>query len=253
MWIGCLTGSNLKLCSDAKLDWVESLYILGITLTSIDFNNIWKVNYLARLEELKREFQKWKIRNLSLLGKITVIKSLALSKLIHLFLSLPDPPIQVIHEINTLLFKFIWNNGPDRIKRSVLTLEYAEGGLRMVNLFQFIQALKVTWMRRLILSEGNWTNINFTSEQREKMCTLGSSYIKILLRQTQNPFWINVLSAWEKLQNNTEVVSTNDILNQCLWYNKKIKRSQQIVNNWYRNKIICIKDIFNRKWKDYQL
>ena len=60
--------------------------------------------------------------------KKTIIKSLALSKFVHLFISLPDPPKEVFKQLERMFYNFIWNNGPDRIKRKILTKKISSWG-----------------------------------------------------------------------------------------------------------------------------
>ena len=58
--------------------------------------------------------------------------------------------MDVIKEINDILYKFVWDNNPDKIKRKVLCTSYVEGGLKMINIFNFVKALKISWVKRLI-------------------------------------------------------------------------------------------------------
>jgi len=51
----------------------------------------------------------WSARNLTLLGKIAILKSLVVSQIVYLLSSLPSPP-GVIKEINCLLHDFLWDN-----------------------------------------------------------------------------------------------------------------------------------------------
>ena len=74
------------------------------------------------------------------MGKITIIKSLALSKFTHLFLALPNPPEELIKKLNKIFFTFLWNSGPDRIERSKINKDLNVGGLRMINVHYFIKA-----------------------------------------------------------------------------------------------------------------
>jgi hypothetical protein len=90
-------------------------------------------------------------------GKITVIKSLLLPIFNHLFILLPSPPQNIINELNTLFYDFIWQTNV-KIKQSVMVKDYSEGGLRMVNLPAFIKALKLTWLRRLT-NDSIWCNV----------------------------------------------------------------------------------------------
>ena len=77
------------------------------------------------------------------------MKTLALSKLAHLLIVLPNPPKWFTKQINTLFFKFLWNDGPDRIRRQVVTQTYAKGGLRMVDIAAYTSSLKLSWIRRV--------------------------------------------------------------------------------------------------------
>ena len=52
--------------------------------------------------------------------------------------------------IERIFYNFLWNGGPDRIKRIVIVKNLKAGGLRMVNISEFINALKISWLRRVI-------------------------------------------------------------------------------------------------------
>ena len=86
-------------------------------------------------------------------GRITIIKSLTVSKFVHLFLALPIPTGDLIQNLNKLFYKFLWNSGPDKIKRKHIIKNMLNGGLKMVPIDSFIEALKITWLRRYILQE----------------------------------------------------------------------------------------------------
>ena len=87
----------------------------------------------------------WYQRYLTPIGKVTVIKTLALSKLNHLFLALPNPKKELLKKIENMFYKFIWNGKPDKIRRQILTNLYLEGGMNMIDITHFISALKITW------------------------------------------------------------------------------------------------------------
>ena len=53
-------------------------------------------------------------------------------------------------KLEKLFYKFLWNGGPDRIKRTIVIKDLQAGGLRMINVQYFIKALKITWLRRVI-------------------------------------------------------------------------------------------------------
>ena len=59
------------------------------------------------------------------------------------------------------MFHFIWDNKPDKIKRTVLCQDYSKGGLKMLNLKKFISSLKSSWIKRILdkNNQGQWKNI----------------------------------------------------------------------------------------------
>ena len=117
LWIGSLCGSSETVCDELALDWSqEPLKILGVTFSSLVFN-IWDLNTHEILSKIKLTLNHWSKRKISLSGRITIIKSLALSKFVHLFISLPSPPIELIKDLDKMFYKFLWNSGPDRIKK----------------------------------------------------------------------------------------------------------------------------------------
>jgi hypothetical protein len=50
-----------------------------------------------------------------------------------------------------------WKKG--NIKQSTLILDYKEGGLKMVDLQSFITGLRLSWVKRLRTTEGNWQKL----------------------------------------------------------------------------------------------
>jgi hypothetical protein len=100
-------------------------------------------------KKMKGLFKQWNKRNLTPIGKITVVKSLILPVLNHLFIALPNPSIEIIKEIKDMLYTFIWKSSVNRMKKDIMQKEYQEGGLKMINMHSFILALKSTWIRRL--------------------------------------------------------------------------------------------------------
>ena len=56
-------------------------------------------------------------------------------------------PVAIRKRINTLVHQFIWN-GPDRVKRSEMSVNYDEGGLKMIDIFTKIKAQQLIWLKR---------------------------------------------------------------------------------------------------------
>ena len=86
--------------NNLSLSFVDELKILGIRFNR-DNNQITSHNLAPLLPILTVEAAQWRRRNLSLMGKITVIKLLLLSKLVHILTALPNPSDEDIKKIIT--------------------------------------------------------------------------------------------------------------------------------------------------------
>ena len=71
-------------------------------------------NFITKLKELKMLIGIWGQRDLSILGRIMVFKSLAFSKVIYQCSNLAVPE-DVMKELNQIAFSFVWNNKPDKV------------------------------------------------------------------------------------------------------------------------------------------
>ena len=52
-------------------------------------------------------------------------------------------PQDIFKKLNSLLLKFIWNNGNDRVKRELMYNQYEEGGLKMADTLLYSRAQKM--------------------------------------------------------------------------------------------------------------
>jgi len=79
------------------------------TTLVMTFHNGKQLNISKNLEKKISEFhlclKQWQQRKLTLLGKVTVIKTLALHKLIYPFTVIPNPSNKIITDINKSIYK----------------------------------------------------------------------------------------------------------------------------------------------------
>ena len=79
------------ICSDYDLQWTnQPVPALGMVFSN-NTKEIICLNYEPQLKKAQNLLNIWQQRNLSLIGKITITKTLALSKLVFVFTSLPYP------------------------------------------------------------------------------------------------------------------------------------------------------------------
>ena len=96
VWVEKAKRSKSKLCKDIKLSWGATEFkLLGIQFTT-NLENIVSKNYEPILGKVTNTIKAWNKRILTPVGKIAVIKSLLLSKFVHLFQTLPMPPSNLV-------------------------------------------------------------------------------------------------------------------------------------------------------------
>ena len=95
----------------------------------------------------------WKSRNLTLVGEITIIKTLRISKIIHILLSLPRPSDKLIKNIEEDFTIFFWNDKPPIFKLSILEHQTANGGLQFPDIRKVDITMKASWIKRIYKSD----------------------------------------------------------------------------------------------------
>ena len=151
------------------LKWNNIVKILGVYFNnSVSAGDILE-NWEPKINNIKVLINTRSKRNLSLSGRVIIIKSLLLSQITHLLMSLRAPS-DVILQVNNLLYKFLWNKstykkGSERVKRGTVIQAYDCGGLNMVDVEHVQRALVASWYKRI------QDVLNITSE-KPKWCNI---------------------------------------------------------------------------------
>ena len=127
---------NKSFFQEKEFKWPKYKVItLGLWLLT-DPDTALRLNYNEKTENIRTLLSCWKYRRLTLVWKITVLKSLAASQLVY-----PLSPLRSNHhaikEINDMFYHFLWNGKGDKIKRTVMINEPEYGGLKMIDLCSF--------------------------------------------------------------------------------------------------------------------
>lgn len=223
VWIGSQKYSDQELCQERKLSWGSTSFkLLGIHF-DVDLGKMTKINYKDGIQKIKSIINQWSKRNITVIGKITVVKTLMLPILNHLIMSLPNPDTETIKYINSLFYTFIWNSPVHRVKIDVLEMNYEDGGLKMININNFIAAMKCTWVRRLYNSNSKWQNIFMSQVDKDKFFSYGDEFIKQLKIKTVNRFWQDVLESLLLLIEKEQNQDWSYFLASPIWMNSIFK------------------------------
>jgi len=215
---------------------------LGIYFSK-DKEEVIEKNFKTRLANCQVALNIWSQHNLSLKGKVTVLKSLIIPNLLFACSNLFVPE-SFISDVNVMFFKFLWNNKPPKIRQETIIADLEEGGLKMPHFPTVVKAAKVMWVKRLLEENpGNWKLIalRLANVTRFDLCCKNDvSFIKTL-----SPFYEQVLDAWFKFYS-TEPKSIDELKHEVLWNNKFILIDQKPVlyKKWQKNGVTHVQDLF---------
>ena len=255
---GSLKNTETKYLRKRNFLWnSESAKALGITFYT-DTKLIYSKNFDTKLESFQNCLKSWMHRKLSLLGKITVIKSLAIPKLVYPLTVLVNPTLEHIKAIKQSMFSFIWDNKPDKIKRDVLIKDYKLGGLKMLDIDMFINSLKGSWIKRIydndnpsILKQYYQDLLNKHGGDIIFKSKVDSAHINHMF--PKNLFLQQIITSWIKITQNQGNQNISSIGKEIIWHNQSIKLNKKSLfyQSWYERGIQNIEHIYDYRQKEF--
>ena len=240
--IGPIRETNRRFCRENNLDWVSSFTALRITYDVLNLQTITDTNINLKIASMKKLIQSWSCRNISPIGRVTIFKSLIMSKIIHILQSLPSPTKEHFKELEKIAINFIWHKKRHQVNKEVLCRSPEKGGLGMFNLAEFDFSLKIAWLYKL-QNEPEWLEYAIY-EKVDRLIWTGENYHKLVLSKTANPFWSNVIAAytsWFSIAKSKLLISPSF---ELLWGNTitKIPFNREM----YENNFVFAKVLFNQ-------
>ena len=229
-----------------NLKWVkDKVYSLG-TWFYKDIDKTIEYNWEHKTKIFQNTLDQWKNKHMSYFGKITVIKTLALSKIQYLLSSF-FVPAWVTEFLKKSVRDFMWNGKPSRIKHNTIIMQYEDGGIKFPDIHEFFVAQKAAWAKRLLempnsllktIIRKTLGNINMTDLLNSSIdCTQMTNDIPLFYKQV-------LVSIFElrKYPQNIE-----DVKEEVIWLNKHIKINNASLwyEQWYLKGMVCIEDIMN--------
>lgn len=230
------------------LKWIQEPFVsLGIWFSDNELEMI-KLNCNERWKKFENILNIWKQRDLSLKGKITIVKTLALPQLQYMcaMIAIPD---DFIKQVNDKILEFIWK-GKHLIKRDTLIGEIKEGGFKLPHFKSIVETCKIRWIQRLLdVHDKKWKIFfNYYFKQKDiKLFFIQKNNIKYVNTSELTHFCKQVITAWY----NIYCIDPNEIgsiENEPLWNNKRIIIGNKPVlyNTWVRKGINYIGDIMQK-------
>ena len=248
VWFGCQAQPNETFMPHLNFEWNPKTFsILGVEFNK-DLENLSDLNIEKKLVDMQREINAWSKRDITPFGKVTIIKSLIISKIVHILIALPSPSTVLIKKINKMLFEFLWDGKPDKIKRSTAKLKFEKGGLGMIDVELFDKSLKLTWLRKLIVGNSKWKALILTVyPELEKIPYYGDQLVDEMKTNIENPFWKDVITYFCQFHTKFLITTDQELKATCFQRNSRFKIDNLIINDnvLKRHNIFFIKQLMN--------
>ena len=134
MWIGANKGSSAK---PLHLDWVTGVKNLGIYFS-------------CQKEEvqIQKTINLWSMRGMSLFGKVTIIKTFLIPKMLYVS-SIVETPYDILRRMESMIYEFLWKC-PDKVTRNSVINTLEQGGLNLTDIETQIKALRLSWIPHIL-------------------------------------------------------------------------------------------------------
>lgn len=178
------TKVNKGKCEILYLNWREpvehlgliqkkdTIKVLGVQIGK-DMENI---NWESKLPKIRGKLLQWQDRDLSMTGKVLVIKAEVLASLTYLATTFPIPHRFMV-TLRKIIFQFIWRGQHEKLKREIMYRPLEKGGKGVPDIESKLKSMFVTPIIKACLKP-----------------EVGPSWAHFAL------FWVGrgVLRAWEK-------------------------------------------------------
>ena len=227
--IGKDATSDPILCPDLGLKWVNKLKILGINLMATPSEM--QSNLTDAIEDIEKLLNRWTFRNLTVYGRILVVKALALSKVTHLVQVIPNPSPTSILNLQRIINKFIWKGNAQKkvvVSQAIAELPEKKGGLAIPNLQKFWDSLKLAWLTRLIQGDesSTWKRLslsklslatNIPKLTSKKLLSIGPTSLAQASRLLNNQFWQSLFKLMPQLERTFYLQNLKIIGEKVIW------------------------------------
>ena len=222
LWLG---RNKFNISKPLGIKWSqEPIKVLGVYICT-DSKKVIEANFSLRIKKLKQQINIWKQRNLSLIGKVLILKTFGISQFIYLAGLLPFPTCKM-KEINQIMYEFVWNGKTDKVKRNVLIQDYCHGGIKMPDIASINIVQKIRWITQAISNhEAFWpiTMKQLIGIKNLSVFLYSNFHVKDF--EDVSPFYYEVLTCFRSIT----MGQKEEFGNQLIYYNKNIKVNKTYV------------------------
>ena len=241
--------SAVKIKDFQGVKFVDRIKLLGIYFSNSNAARDIEDNWIGRIERLEQKLSLWARRKLTLLGKVTVIKTFGLSQFIYVMKSIGLKK-EVLQRINKIIFSFLWGKDFksgrtfEKIKRSILCREIANGGLSMIDIEDMQKTFLTKWALKFIIQRTeNWTAVPMrllksVGGEKAFFSNIGEKQFKGI-ESIKSFFWREVLKNWLHHNENGKMLDVKLLKfeENTIFNNNEIK---------YKGKVLYLEEIIKK-------
>ena len=215
--------------------------------------------WMDKIKKMKNCIQIWKSRDLTLKGKILIIKTFLVSQ-INYELEMKPIPKNIVKEIDKILWNFLWNGKQPSVNKQTMCLDAEKGGMNMINLSSFIEAKQIKLIHKIVNSETqHWNMIGkhwlkyldktYNSENFLYQC----SDIKGIVITLPSQFYKDAIKAWVTFRSKLQTNDVRSILDEPICGNNRIRHKNTPLwfDTFSKDAIRTINDIWDANNKAF--
>ena len=150
LWLGSNRGRADR---PQNVQWTsDQIKVLGIPLgkEADPLTDFWS----NLLETVERRAQMHKHRDLSLKGRVIVIKQLLMPLFIYPSFVVVCPQ-DIVKRIQSTFDSFLWRDGAHKVPKCILELPVRMGGISYPNVERIFKSIRLSWTREIFSGENN--------------------------------------------------------------------------------------------------
>ena len=250
IWLGPLKDHGYRLFESIK--WTGNpVKCLGIYIGH-NKEQCFKLNWTKRITQMKNAVTHWSKRGLTLFGRVYVVKTHIMSKVVYAA-SLLEVPNEIIQQVKDIVYGFLWKGKRDKVKRSTVINELHDGGINMIDIESFLSSLKCAWVPRIVNASGKWASLFHVITNKMK---LPKNYIwHMSFRSKESfpgitlftPFYQDVILKYNHAKHIKPFnkMSKHEVIEQPLWGNEhfRIRNTCLYYKQWVDSNILYVKDL----------
>ena len=251
---GMASGSRLNLSKTVGLTSRQELHgkqIYGINMTvgpekllgiPVGKNCVCDEFWNKLLDKVKNRFMIWRGRDLSLSGRVHIIKSLGIASVLYAC-EMKTMERRHVDALKKMLWDFLWKGKRCTVKKEFCYLPRDKGGIGMIDFESVLKVKRIKWLIRVL-----------KANEQENWSIIPMKFVKLF----DHEFKINLFLL--RVDNAEELINSSNIpqfYKECLLYFQEMSRMSRVVQKnqdeiLWCNSLITFhgKPLCYRHWSD---